>query len=248
MIRAVPAAALLLAALGARGAELEAAYGYDHLDGGRQPWHAAKLALSIEPVERAALEVGARGTERFGLRDLELGAGVRTRALPGWALGVEGTVSPTHRVLPVWSATASASRELGAGLVAGGGLRWSEYRTAEADSDTAVGNLGLEWYWRSLRLAWTGYLAGLRGAWAASGRLALDRFYGEEGRIGLALAAGRELENTGAQIVSTPVLSAGVAGRQPLGAGWTLAYELTVQRQGDLYTRTGAALGIRRRF
>jgi len=66
--------------------------------------------------------------------------------------------------------------------------------------------------------------------------------------VGVGLSMGRELESVGGRVVMTDVLGAVVAGRHDVDAAWSLLWEVGVQRQGGLYTRTGATLGIRRRF
>jgi YaiO family outer membrane protein len=248
VIRGPALAATLLLALPCAAAEVEAGYGYDHLDRGDQDWQSATLEVAGAAAERVEVRGGARGTERFGLRDLELSGGLVLKTLPRWAIALDAAWSPTHRVLPFAAAGALASRELGSGWVAAGGLRWMEYRTSAGRSDGAVASAGLERYVRAWRLAGTGYLAALGGEWSGAGRIALDRFYGDEGRAGLALSAGQEMENTGRRILRTDVRAASLSGRHPLGGGWSLGWELAAQRQGHAYTRLGGRLAARRRF
>jgi len=65
----------------------------------------------------------------------------------------------------------------------------------------------------------------------------------------VSVAAGRELESIGGgQVLRTDVLGAALAGAHPLAAGWAVTWELSAQRQGNLYTRTGGRLGLRWRF
>jgi len=139
-------------------------------------------------------------------------------------------------------------RELGSGFALSTGLKGSRYDTGAGATATGLGTLGLERYWAAYRIAWTGYVAAVERSWSLSNRIALDRFYGEENRIGIALAAGRELESSGARVLSTPVLGASVGGRHGLGGGWAVTYEGSLQRQGEYYTRAGGRLGLRRRF
>lgn len=237
-----------LAALPCRAAEIEASYGYDHLDRGYRDWQSTTLEVAAAAAERIEVRGGARGTERFGLRDLELSAGLALKTAPRWTISLDAAWSPTHRVLPLAAAGALTSRELGGGWVAAAGLRWVEYRTTAGRSDGALASAGLERYVRAWRIAGTGYVAALGGEWSGAGRIALDRFYGEEGRAGLALSAGEELENTGQRILRTEVRAASLAGRHPLGGGWSVGWELAAQRQGHAYTRLGGRLAARRRF
>lgn len=246
------ALALLLAAapLAAPALELEAAYGYDHLTGGRSRWQSAGASAAWERDDRARLELGLQGLERFDQRDLQLRAAGGLPLPDAWWLGAELEGSLSHETVPVAAVALLASRPLPLleGLVASGRARWARYRGATR-SDTGLLSLGLEQYGRGWRAALTGYAATVSGAWGASGRLALDWLYGERGRAGIALSGGTEVEVTEARrVAATRVLAAGLAGLHELGPGWALAWELGVQRQGELYTRTGGRLGVRRRF
>ncbi len=248
MSRLLAAAAALVAAQGIRAAEVEVAYGRDHLDRGYGAWQVATVEAAGAPAARTEVRGGLRATERFGLRDLELSGAFAWKRLPRWTLGAAASLCPTHRVLPAATAGVDAARELGGGLVASAGARWAEYRTAAGRSEGGVGSAGLEWYRGEWRLAATAYAAALGGAWAGAGRAAADWLYGEEGRAGLALAAGTDLESTGQRILRTPVRFAGLSGRHPLGGGWSVSWELSAQQQGRYYTRLGGRLGVRRRF
>jgi YaiO family outer membrane protein len=254
MIRGLAAAALLAAARAASAGEVELACGEDVLSHGRGSWRLVSLEATAAPAARTSLLLAARGLERSDARDAEAAAGV---TLPApWsargAIGVEGTASATHRFVPAWSGGVRAEQGLGAGLVASAGLRGAWYGgdpAAGGGARTALASAGLERYLGRWRLAGTGYLAGVAGAWSGSGRLAADLFLGERDRVGVAVSAGRELESAGGgRLLASDVVAVALGGRHGIAAAWAVTWELGVQRQGELYTRAGARLGLRRRF
>lgn len=249
MRRAALALLLLAAPPAVRSLQLEASYGREHVSGGRADWQSAAAAASWTREDRARLELGLSGVERFGRRDASALAGAGAPFGTGWSLAAEAAASPSHEVVPALALGLQLGRELGGGAVAAAGFRWSRFLVAAGTVDVGLGSLGVERYWGAWRAGATGYAATVRGAWSASARLALDWFYGEEGRVGVAAAAGRELEVAETrELLSSRVVAAGLAGLHGLGAGWALVWEAGFQRQGDLYTRSGGRLGIRRRF
>lgn len=242
-------ALLLVAASGAASAaEVELGYGHEAVTG-RTPWSELAIAVGWGDPGTPRLDLGARSLDRFGLRDTELRAGGSVPVAERWVLGAEVSGSPEHRFVPAFSAGASLQRTLGSGFVASAGARGSAYDGDAGAVRTGLGTLGLERYWGAFRVGWTGYLVTLHGRWSASNAAALDLYYGQDGRAGVRAAAGREIEAVGAgePIVST-VLAVGFAGRQGLGGDWALTWEAGLLRQGDLYTRTGARVGLRRHF
>jgi YaiO family outer membrane protein len=229
-------------------AEVEVGYGHESLTRGT-PWDELGLTVAWGEPGTQRLDLGARALDRFGVRDTEFRAAGSTPLAERWVVGAEASGSPEHRFMPRVAGGASLQRALGSGFVASGGVRGSVYDGDAGVVRTGVGSLGLERYWGAFRLGWTGYLATLHARWSASNALAADVYYGQDSRAGVRVSGGRELETTGAgePIVST-VVAAGLAGRQHLGGDWSLTWEAGVLRQGSLYTRTGARVGIRRHF
>lgn len=248
MTRALPVLLLLTAQSAAAAAEVEVGYRHELLTRGPD-WRELSVGAGWRAPGQAGLEVAVRSLERFGLRDLDLGASGSAPLGPRWTVAGEASASPQHRFVPAFTGGASLQRTLGSGFVGSGGVRWSRYDGEAGITDVGVGSLGLESYWGAFRLGWTGYLATLEGDWSASNAVVWDFYYGDRDRAGVILAAGREIESTGgpAPIVST-VLAAALRGRHGFGGEWALTYELGIQRQGDLYTRGGARIGLRRRF
>ena len=244
--------AMLLLASGAApaaAAEVELAYTEEHLTNGYTRWRTFALGAEWKVGERRSAGAAVRDLQRFGLNDLDLGASASVPLGERLVLGGEATGSPSHHFMPVASATAELQVDAGGGLVASTGVRWSRYANEAGSSDPVVLRLGLEYYRGALRGSWTGFAATLSGAWSASQRVSLDWYYAEHGRAGVSLNAGRELESTpGKLLLVTDVVGAAVAGRQGFAGDWSIVWEVGVQRQGRLYTRTGARLGLRRSF
>ena len=238
----------LLLPLAASGATAELSQGVEALSGGRPAWRVTALDLAWRGEPGAAAGLGLRELSRSSRDDVD-GAAWGQAPLAGFVLGLEASASPTYRFVPRWSGGARAERGLGAGWVLSAGARVLRYEGDAATTTATIASAGVERYWGAWRAAATTSAVALEREWSASERLALDRFYGEEGRVGVAAALGRELEHLGGgRVLRTEVVAAGLAGAHPVGAAWAVTWELGVHRQGDLYTRAGGRLGLRRRF
>lgn len=232
----------------ARGGNVELSQGLDVLSGDRHAWRATELAGLWTGVPGAAAGGAVRELSRFGRDDVELAA-LGQAPVAGFVLGVEGSASPTWNFLPRWSAGLHVERAFEGGWVTSAGLRAARYQGDVGRSTPLFPSAGLERYWGRWRAAAVATAVVLDGSWSGTGRLALDLYYGDGGRAGVAAAAGRELESLGSgRLLRTDVIGAAVLGAHPLGGRWAVTWELSVQRQGELYTRTGGRLGIRRSF
>lgn len=244
MIRVALATVLVLVAGVAAASEVELRQSEQFLTKGLPTWSETSLRAEWSPDRSAGVGVTASTVERFALRDWALAAAAHA-PLGRFDLGLEASGSTTHQVVPAWSAGARASYAFGGGVVAGTGFRWARYESATVISGVGIANAGLEYYFGNYRIAWTSYLSVLHSDWSTSHALAADLFYRGRDRIGIVLAAGTELESLGGgRVVATDVLSAALLGRSGLGAGWSLTYGLELQRQGDLYSRSGGRLGV----
>lgn len=242
-------AALALALpLIARGASVELSHGVDALSGDRPGWRATALDAVWTDERGFAAGGSARELSRFDRDDVEVAA-FGQAPLGGFVLALEGSASPTWRFLPRWSAGLRAERALGAGWLASAGVRAASYQGDLAETTPLFASAGLERYWGRRRAAATTTAVAIEGHWSGSARLALDLFYGAGGRVGASLGGGREIESLGqGRLLRMNVLGAAIAGAHPLRGGWAATWELSATRQGDLYTRTGGRLGLRRRF
>jgi YaiO family outer membrane protein len=247
-VRLGGAALALLLPLLAHGASVELSHGVDALSGDQPGWRATALEALWTGERGAAAGFAARELSRFDRDDVEIAAFGQT-PVGGLVLALEGSASPTSWFLPRWSAALRVERAVVPGWIASAGVRTARYERDLIRSTPLFASAGLERYWGRWRAAATTTAVGLDGAWSGSGRLALDLYYGDGGRVGVSSAAGSEIESVGdGRLLRSNVLGAAIAGAHPLRGGWAVTWELSSQRQGDLYTRTGGRLGLRRHF
>lgn len=226
--------------------EVAAGASYEHLDHGYADWRSAYVEAVARRSDRTELVGGLRETQRFGLADNEMNAGLYLPLSAVWGASFDGTASGTHRVLPIGALGVALTASPGQGWVASGGVRRTRYN----DDATSTATLGLEKYWGDWRFAGTFYRTRLdAGGYASSQRAAVDRYYGDRSHIGVALVVGTELENIpGRGVLSTNVSEAMLAGRHELDRAWSLSWEVVLRSQGSLYARDGVRLGVRRSF
>jgi len=248
-VRHALAAIALLLPLAARATgNVELSQGADQLSGGRAAWRATVFQAAWKGERGAAIGAGVRELSRFSRDDVD-GVVWAQAPLGDFVVGVEGSASPTWRFVPRWAVGGRIERGLGAGWIASAGMRAARYESELTSSTPLFASAGLERYWGRWRAAATTMAVGLGNSWSGGGRLALDLFYGNDGRVGVSAAAGRELESLGeGQLLRSDVLGAAIAGAHPLRGAWAVTWELSGQRQGVLYTRIGGRLGLRRAF
>lgn len=248
MRRGFAAIALILPLVTRAATTVELSQGVEAVTGDRPAWRTTALDVAWSGAPGAGAGGSVREVSRFGKDDVE-GAAFAQAPLAGFVLGVEGTASPTWEFLPRWSAGAHVDRGLGAGLIGSAGGRVLRYEGPIGATTVWLPSCGLERYWGPWRAAASAIAVGVEGEWSGGGRLALDRYYGDHGRVGVIFAAGRELESLGGgRLLRTDVVGGALTGAQPIASGWAITWDFGVQRQGDLYTRIGGRLGLRRRF
>ena len=226
---------------------LELGYGRESLSNNYSDWSNTYLLGSRKLGERQTVYVGLRETERFGLKDSEVHAGLYFPLGKTWGGIIEGSYSPTHEVLAQGSVYGLLQKNFQGGWGLGLGLRHSEY-TATASN---VASLLAERYWGNFRGAYTLYSGRPEGASsAASHRLQFSYYYADRSTGGMSYTNGREIENVGPPrgVVSTEVESWSVSGQHWFTPSWALTYELIQHEQGSLYRRQGLQLGLRRSF
>lgn len=251
MSRTVLPLALLCAICGLSHAaekttETEISVSHDTLNHGFDDWRGIEARWLHRSQAGGAMYGTLREVERFSLDDRELFVGGYLPLSADWAAVVEGSVSPSHEVLARWSAFGQLQRRFSDGWNLQVGFRRTEYSHAR----TGLTSLTAERYWQNYRAAITAYSGTLDGAGNyPSGRMQLDYYYGDGSRIGFSFAAGREAENLGpAGVLVSRVRDAALIGNHWINRAWAMTYVLNVHRQGDIYTRHGFELGLRRRF
>lgn len=241
-------AATATAAAGPQGFRLEAEAGgsIERLSGGRADWRSADLSVMARNDRKQSYYGRARRTERFDLRDSELQAGTYQPIGAAWGLQLEARASSTHRVLPRDSVFVQLDRRLEHGWGIQAGYRRSRYTAS--GTDLVIGTV--ERYFSAYRAAYSVYLGRPDGAgFSPSHRLQLGYYYAERSFVAVSVAAGREVENVPpGGLLTSRVNAVSLSGRHEFAPGWAISYQLYRQRQGDLYTRRGLALGIRRAF
>jgi len=229
--------------------QVEAGGSYENLDKGYDDWRSSYLEAAWKWGERKSVYGGVRHTERFGLSDSEGILGLY-HPLSERITGVaEITTSPSHEVLPRWSALVQAESVLGGGFGAHFGWRHTEYNSVHTDQGIAT----VEYYFGNYRTAYTYYRTYLDGGDPASTqRVAFSHYYGrfgERSTIGIAYAGGQEIESQGPGLVLvTDVRAMTLAGRHWLLRDWAFTYEVGQYRSIDRYQRIAARIGVRYEF
>jgi YaiO family outer membrane protein len=251
MTRVLMAAlAALLALPAAAQWQVEFGAGQENVRAGAD-WRQLDLALRHTLAPRTTVELAARRTSRYGLTDREFGLAGSMALGSDWTANAALTTSPTHEVLPRWSLAAGAQRALGSGWVLGGEARSTRYSDDRADAL----RLNVERYFGGAEVgAWRAALAlgatRLQGAsTAGAGRIQLDRYFGDRGRLGLLLARGDEAERDElGQLAVNDVRSVVLLGRWPLGERFALTGEWGHHRVGAVHRRSGGRLGVQLDF
>ncbi|MES1981954.1 MAG: YaiO family outer membrane beta-barrel protein [Pseudomonadota bacterium] len=231
-----------------RSVEAEAGVSHENLTNGYASWNSIYVEGQVKLSQRQAYYGGLRATSRFSQNDSEMMAGASYPLSSRWSVAAEGSMSPSHHVLAKWSTLGQIQYAFDNGWGAHFGLRHSVY-------DNALTNLTLltvERYWSNYLLSYTRYQSSLAGAsGAGSNRVQFNRYYADRNWIGVSLAVGDELENTGAAgILRSHVHAVTLSGAHWLADRdkWAITYDIGRQSQGDLYTRTGARVGLRHQF
>jgi YaiO family outer membrane protein len=188
-----------------------------------------------------------RETVRFNKRDRQGMIGFYQPLDERWTLLFEANASPTHKILPKWSALAQVERSFNKSLIIKGGVRHTKFNTTNAN----IFNAEAEKYFGNNRAVYTFSLNALEKVpVSASHRFQYTRYYGENvNSINFSGSFGREIESLGALgTLQSDVQNFTVTGRHWIKDQFGVSYGLTLHRQGNLYSRRGLNAGIRYRF
>jgi YaiO family outer membrane protein len=227
--------------------EVEVGGTVDRLDEGYDDWSSGYLQASHRFKPHQTVYGTVRETERFERDDFEIQAGGVQPVDSVLSLTAEGSLSPTNRILPEWSAQGGVQFGFKPAWIATGALRHMEYESSGATLALA----GVEHYFGPFRAAYTIYQSHIpeKGGWTDSHRAELAWYYAEPSRIGWGGSMGEEIEALkSGRVLVTEVRSVSLFGRHWLDAQWGLSWELTAHRQGDRYHREGALVGLRYAF
>lgn len=228
--------------------ELQFNYTYENLTNNYGEWHTATVDFIRFLSKRQVIYGTLLSTRRFGQRDRQITIGIYQPLSRKWTVQLEAGASPAHRVLPKWSALGQIERSFKKGWNAQIGYRRTHFTAARVN----VGIVGAEKYWGNYRAAYTLYIINLENTGtSASNRFQFNRYYGEQvSSVGVSAGFGRELENLGSNrgVLRTGVQSASLSGRHWFNRHWGIGYDVSLVRQGNLYSRGGLTLGLRYKF
>lgn len=222
--------------------ELEAGAGYEYLTNGYQPWAEGGVRLQRTFAPRQAGVLTARDAYRFGVHDLEVGAGWYQPVGDRLTVDVEGNASPGHQVLPAWSLAGAGYYGLGRGWDVALDVRETAYTAVSVTREMLV----LDKQLGPWRASYALYISQLPGApYALSHVGSLDYDFASGSRETLTASTGTEMDFIGpGNITASNVLAASLWGRTWLGTNWGLTHALEVVSQGTSYTRGGVRVGI----
>lgn len=225
---------------------LEAGVSRESLTRGLPDWSSRYLAAERRTPEHGSLYAGWRQTQRYARDDREAHAGGLLPLGVDTQLQLEAGRSDSHRVLPAGYGLLQWMHKPAEGWTVGAGLRRSAYDLGW----TRVANVNIDRYLGNERFGYSLYGGGPdRSGLSASHRLQWAHYYGDRDWIGLSLTKGQETEATGgARFLTSRVSAVSLSGRHSLAPHWSLIWDAGRQRQGDLYSRSGASLGLRRTF
>ncbi len=209
-------------------------------------WHDNGVSVSRRFDKDNSLYAAYRETSRYGLDDHETTVGGYFKPAGALIVNLEGSTSDTHKVLAEHALLAQLSYVLGGGTVLNGGYKISKF----ADATAKIANLGVEQYVADWRLAYTLYLAKPDGApYSANHRVQATRYFDDWATLGLSVSHGREVENVGGtRLLVSDVDNVTFSGSLMVQKGWWLLFDASRQRQGTLYVRQGARLGVKAVF
>jgi YaiO family outer membrane protein len=225
---------------------LEAGLGFQDLSDGLDDWSSLYVSGARSLGGRSRIYGGIAREERFAQADTELRAGLVWPVGSKGTLTAEASLAPGADVLPRWSLFSALQYPLGRGYGLGVGLRHASYATTSLNVLTLVGDK----YFGDFHASWTVYLSKLKGADATfANQFRMDRYYREDNRIGLLIAAGRETESVGqGQFIENDTFSVVVTGLHEFTPVWSLSWDVIFQDRDEAYRRGGFRLGLRRQF
>lgn len=226
--------------------ELEAGFSRSNLDNGFADWRSVYIDGKTSLSGGQVLYGSLREVNRFSFDDQEVLAGYYFPLSERWTGLLEANVSPSHAVLPKWSALGEIIHKFNDGWVGHLGLRQTEYNSSSSTREI----LTVERYWDSYRAAYTFSTSQVSGGGRPSGSLfSFSYYYGDTSNIGLGYGRGEEVESIGQDtLLTSDVRSLTLVGRHWFNPAWALSYEVGIHEQGLSYTREGLRLGLRHRF
>lgn len=225
--------------------QAELAHESSQLSNGSPDWRESSLRLTQRLSQRSVRSIALTQTRRFGQQDREVSGLLSLPLTDKLTISFEGSFSPTHRVLARQSVAAMLQYEFLPAWIAHVGLGHRSYDATSVD----LGTLMLEHYFSSFSasVAWKPVRSA--GVSSSSNELRGSYYYGDANSIGIIMSNGREVTPLGPNnVVLTDVKATALLGRHWINHQWAVNYALSHTRQGGLYTKKSARLGVQNVF
>jgi YaiO family outer membrane protein len=227
--------------------DIEAGASREVLSGDHEAWEEYWIRAVLRPAPGTHAYGGVRHTRRFGEEDQQFEAGVGLPLAERWSMSLDGTWSPTQRIVPIWGLSGMVTHRLSPRWsVSGGGGRAVWETTAVNHQQVGVNHhIGAFSAGYSLRLhqvesGGSGARHGLAGSW---------RYDGRGSHLTLGLGIGQDAAVVGpGDVRSINERSAYVSGTHWLDDRTGISFIFGVHRQGDFFTRSRSSVGIQRRL
>jgi YaiO family outer membrane protein len=218
----------------------------ERLTKGLPNWTTNAIFLSWRDAERRSWYGGWRDVRRYNLNDTDAHVGTVQPLGNDFSLQGEVGGSGSHRFLARSYAQLVMHKSFGTDWMTSVGWKESHFDAGR----TVLGTFAVERTLRSYRVGYTLYEGRPDGAgFSPSHRLHLSRDYGDRNVMTVSLIDGRETEASGnGRFLTSPISGLSVSGKHWFTPDWALSWDVIQQKQGDLYTRKGVTLGIRRAF
>jgi YaiO family outer membrane protein len=228
------------------GVEVEAGASREVLTRGEEPWEDYWVRAIVRPAPATHVYGGVRYTRRFGEDDQQLEAGGAAPLGALWSMRLDGTWSPTHRVLPIWAASGTLRRQLprGWGVFFGGG------RTVYEATGVNDQHVGVDRRIAAVRLEYRLQLHQIDvGGSGIHHRVTGTWFYATPSSVSLGIGTGREALVVGpGDVRNVSTLFGALWGIHWLDDRTGVSYTFAAYRHGDFFTRTTSSVGVRRRL
>ena len=226
--------------------EIQLNFSNESLTNGYGDWRTVSLDFKRGFDNRAVFYGSVQQHQRNDLRDGALMLGLYQPINKKWAVNVEGTISPTHKFVGKYAATAKVERIFKNGWVESFGVRQSQYNATQATSAL----FSAEKYWSNYRAAYALNVTRLQNSGTSAGNaFSFNKYYGEaNSSLGVNFGFGRELENTGTRILQSNTQSLSLSVRHWLNSRWGITADASINKQDKLYYRRGINVGMRYRF
>jgi len=227
--------------------EFEAGASFSSLNNNYDNWRSTYVhaACPLPLDSPTSLYATVRQTRRFNEDDSEFLAGIHRSLSTKWSMLAEANGSPTHNILPRWSALGEISYRFKEGFVLHGGLRRTEFDTSSDLRELAT----IEYYAGSYRTAYILTATQLDGGGSATvHRLEATSYYCDDNFVTFGGSLGREVENTNQGLIISDVWGVYLTGRHWLTNRTGFTFEFGVHEQDTFYTRKDITVGIRHIF